>query len=59
MTGNGFLYKMVRNIVGTLVDVGLGRKNPADVKRILEAKDRRQAGKTAPAQGLCLLEVKY
>jgi tRNA pseudouridine38-40 synthase len=57
--GNGFLYKMVRNLVGTLVDVGLGRKEPAEVKAILAAKDRRQAGRTAPAQGLCLVRVWY
>lgn len=57
--GNGFLYKMVRNLAGTLVEVGLGRKKPDDIKRILKAKDRRLAGKTAPAQGLCLVKVNY
>jgi tRNA pseudouridine38-40 synthase len=56
---NGFLYKMVRNIVGTLVDVGLGKIGPLDVKRILLVKDRKLAGRTAPAQGLCLIKVKY
>lgn len=57
--GDGFLYKMVRNMVGTLVEVGLGRLTVSDVKRILKAKDRRAAGRTAPAQGLCLVRVNY
>jgi tRNA pseudouridine38-40 synthase len=57
--GNGFLYKMVRNIVGTLVEVGLGRRKPEEAKTILIAKDRKKAGKTAPAYGLCLLRVDY
>jgi tRNA pseudouridine38-40 synthase len=57
--GNGFLYKMVRNMVGTLVEVGLGRLKVQDVRRILLAKNRRLAGRTAPAQGLCLLKVNY
>jgi len=57
--GNGFLYKMVRNLVGTLVDVGLGKIGPLKVKEILDAKDRRLAGKTAPSRGLCLLKVNY
>jgi tRNA pseudouridine38-40 synthase len=59
LTADGFLYKMVRNIVGTLVDVGLGRITPADVKKILQAKDRRRAGRCAPGQGLCLVKVNY
>ncbi len=59
VAGNGFLYKMVRNLVGTLVEVGLGRTKPEEVKAILAAKDRKKAGKTAPAQGLCLVSVKY
>jgi tRNA pseudouridine38-40 synthase len=59
MTGNGFLYKMVRNMVGTLVEVGLGKKSISDVKKILGAKDRKLAGGTAPAQGLCLIRVDY
>ena len=59
VTGNGFLYKMVRNMVGTLVEVGLGRTGPEAVRAILSAKDRQKAGKTAPAQGLCLVSVKY
>jgi len=57
--GNGFLYKMVRNMVGTLVEVGLGKRKPRDVKQILYAKDRKKAGRTAPAQGLCLINVNY
>jgi len=57
--GNGFLYKMVRNMVGTLVDVGLGKMKAEDVRRILKAKDRRRAGRTAPARGLCLVKVNY
>lgn len=57
--GNGFLYKMVRNMVGTLVEVGLGRTSVEQFKGILEARDRRQAGRTAPGQGLCLVRVNY
>jgi len=59
VTGNGFLHHMVRNIVGTLVEVGRGRLEPGDIKRILEACDRTLAGPTAPAQGLCLVNVNY
>lgn len=57
--GNGFLYKMVRNIVGTLVEVGLDRIKASDIKKIMAAKDRKSAGRTAPAYGLCLLKVNY
>lgn len=57
--GNGFLYKMVRNMVGTLVEVGLGRINLKDVRKILRGKDRKLAGRTAPAHGLCLVRVNY
>jgi tRNA pseudouridine38-40 synthase len=56
---DGFLRFMVRNIVGTLVDVGLGKISPADFKAILESKDRDQAGATAPAHGLFLKNVNY
>jgi tRNA pseudouridine38-40 synthase len=56
---DGFLKHMVRNIVGTLVDVGKGRTSPEEFRRILAARDRRQAGMTAPPQGLFLVEVKY
>lgn len=56
---DGFLYKMVRNIVGTLIETGTGKLHKGDIKRILLSKLRRNAGPTAPAQGLCLLKVKY
>jgi tRNA pseudouridine38-40 synthase len=59
VTGSGFLYKMVRNMVGTLVEVGLGKRKLSDVRHILYAKDRKKAGKTAPAYGLCLINVNY
>jgi len=54
-----FLYNMVRNIVGTLVEVGRGRWKPEKIKEILEAKDRTAAGPTAPPEGLCLMWIKY
>ena len=57
--GEGFLHHMVRNIVGTLIEVGRGKLEPVDMVRILEARDRRRAGPTAPAQGLCLMKVEY
>ena len=57
--GNGFLRHMVRNIVGTLVEVGVGRWPPAMVPQILGSRDRTKAGPTAPAQGLFLVRVKY
>ena len=56
---DGFLRFMVRNIVGTLVDVGLGKISPDEFKRILASKDRDQAGATAPAHGLFLKKVSY
>lgn len=56
---NGFLYKMVRIIVGTLVEVARGRLSPEDVARIRDSRDWKLAGPTAPARGLCLWEVKY
>ena len=56
---DGFLYNMVRNIVGTLVEIGRGRFLEGSLKKILLAKNREQAGPTAPAQGLFLVEVKY
>ena len=59
ITGNGFLYNMVRIIVGTLIRVGRGFYTPEKVKEILEAKDRKAAGVTAPAHGLMLMEIKY
>ena len=59
LTGNGFLYNMVRIIVGTLVDVGLGKIKADDIPEIIESKDRTKAGKTLPPQGLMLLSVEY
>ncbi len=57
--GDGFLYNMVRNIVGTLVEVGLGRWKAEKITEIIEAKDRQAAGPLAPAQGLCLMKIEY
>lgn len=57
--GDGFLYNMVRNIVGTLVEVGAGRWGAEKTNEILEAKDRTAAGPLAPAAGLCLMWIKY
>ena len=59
ISANGFLYNMARNIVGTLVEVARGKMPAASAKDILKAKDRRRAGPTMPARGLCLMEVKY
>lgn len=56
---NAFLRHMVRNIVGTLVEVGRGERTPEDFARLLSARDRTCAGPTAPPQGLVLMEVKY
>ena len=57
--GSGFLYTMVRAIVGTLLEVGRGKLPAAAVADILEGRDRRRAGPTAPARGLCLVSVGY
>lgn len=57
--GDGFLYNMIRIMVGTLLRVGRGFYEPADVKSILEAKDRDKAGPTAPPQGLTLIGIEY
>lgn len=59
LTGNGFLYNMVRIIAGTLVEVGSGKIKPEEIKSIIEAKDRAMAGKTLPPQGLFLVSVNY
>lgn len=56
---DAFLQYMVRNITGTLVEVGLGRFSPYSVKQMLDSRDRKQAGKTAPPQGLYLVSVSY
>jgi tRNA pseudouridine38-40 synthase len=57
--GTGFLQNMVRILVGTLLEVGLHRMEPSQMEKILEAKDRKLAGPTAPAKGLCLMKVDY
>lgn len=59
ITGNGFLYNMVRIIAGTLMKIGQGEWEPEYIKEILEAKDRKKAGPTAPAKGLTLMEICY
>lgn len=59
LTGNGFLYNMVRIIAGTLVDVGLGKIKAEDIEKIIETKDRTKAGKTLPPYALYLLKVEY
>ncbi len=59
VAGDAFLKNMVRIIVGTLAEVGYGKRAPTDVQRILDGKDRRQAGVTAPPQGLTLVHVDY
>lgn len=59
LTGNGFLYNMVRIIAGTLVEVGLGNIKPEEIASIIEQKDRNKAGKTLPPQGLYLVKVEY
>ena len=57
--GDGFLYRMVRNLVGVLVDVGRGKLPGGDVTQLLAFRDRRQGGPTAPPQGLYLMDVAY
>lgn len=59
LTGNGFLYNMVRIIAGTLVEVGLGNMKPEEIPAIIKGKDRTKAGKTLPPQGLYLVKVEY
>lgn len=59
VTGNGFLYNMIRIIAGTLMEVGRGKIAPIQIRDILEAKDRECAGPTAPANGLTLMEYRY
>lgn len=59
VTANGFLYNMVRIIAGTLIQVGLGRLEPNQIGDILQSKDRKKAGATAPPQGLCMEKVYY
>ena len=59
LTGNGFLYNMVRIIAGTLVDVGTGKIQPEEIQNIIEEQKRENAGKTLPPQGLFLVNVEY
>jgi tRNA pseudouridine38-40 synthase len=59
VSANGFLYNMVRAIVGTLLEVGWGKRSVDDVAALLEVRDRGLAGPTAPPQGLCLMQVDY
>ena len=59
LTGSGFLYNMVRIISGTLVEVGLGKIEPNEIKTIIESQKRENAGKTLPPQGLYLVSVEY
>lgn len=57
--GNGFLYNMVRIIIGTLIEVGIGKTHPKEIIEIINSKNRSMAGKTAPAKGLSLLQIEY
>lgn len=57
--GTGFLQNMVRILAGTLIEIGAGRMAPDAISAIINGKDRNLAGPTAPAKGLCLLEVDY
>lgn len=59
VTGNGFLYNMVRIIAGTLLNVGMGKTKPQDIPGIIEARDRQRAGTTAPAKGLTQINIEY
>ena len=57
--GSGFLQHMVRILTGTLLEVGYGKRTPDSIAALIEAKDRKQAGFTAPAKGLCMIKVDY
>ena len=59
MTADGFLYNMARIIVGTLLEIGTGKRRAEDIPAIFESRVRENAGETAPAKGLCLTEVRY
>lgn len=59
VTGNGFLQNMMRILVGTLVEAGLGKRDPNEVSTVLESKNRELAGVTMPSKGLCLMKVSY
>lgn len=57
--GNGFLQYMVRILTGTLIETGLGKRDPESIPMLIEARDRRLAAPTAPACGLCMVKVDY
>ena len=59
VTGNGFLYNMVRIIAGTLIEIGIGKYEPSYIKEIINSKDRKKAGRTANAKGLTLYKIYY
>jgi tRNA pseudouridine38-40 synthase len=59
VTGNGFLYNMVRILVGTLLEVGTGKRDPGEMTTVLKSRDRTRAGMTAPAHGLTMWQVEY
>ena len=59
VTGNGFLYNMVRIIAGTLIEVGAGKRQPEEILKMLDATDRQSAGPTAPAHGLTMIGIEY
>ena len=59
MTADGFLYNMARILVGTVLEVGLGKREATSIPEIFESRRREAAGETAPAKGLCLMEVFY
>ena len=59
LTADGFLHHMVRILVGTLLEIGLGKRAPEEIDEIFAAQSREAAGETAPAKGLCLMEVRY
>ena len=59
VTGNGFLYNMVRILAGTLIEIGAGKREPEEMTEIIEARDRSRAGATALAKGLVLKEIRY
>ncbi|MGO5064305.1 tRNA pseudouridine(38-40) synthase TruA [Clostridium sporogenes] len=59
ITGDGFLYNMVRIMVGTLIQIGINKREPESIKYIIKSKDRTKAGKCVPSSGLCLKEVFY
>lgn len=56
---DAFVHQMIRSVVGTLVEIGLGKRKPDEMRKILDSKDRKRAGKTAPAHALILTEVSY